>query len=152
MLLARLARTGLLPLCAGLSLCYVGVGYGQPQKPPTIEDMHRLLENAARQANSQISNTKLDDYTTLKLMTYDRGVPVMTYHYTSSALQAIGARELNAAARQAMFDHHRSRTCGTQFAPFMRMFGLKVAHRFEDVATGKEVITVTISGKDCPRS
>jgi len=57
-----------------------------------------------------MSNTRLDDFTTLKLMTYDRGVPVMTYHYTSSALQGTGAQEFNPAAKRAMIAHHRSKT------------------------------------------
>jgi len=134
------------------ALMLTATATAQPDKRPTIEDMHRILENAAREANGQLANTRLDDLTTLKLMTYDRGVPVMTYHYTSSALQATGQKSLNQAARKAMIDHHRVKTCSTQYVPFMRVFGLKVAHRFEDVSTGLEVITVTVQGSDCPRS
>jgi hypothetical protein len=119
---------------------------------PTIEDMHRVLENAAQEANKQLANTRLDDYTTLKFMTYDRRAPVMTYHYASTALQITGQKSLNAAARNAMNEYHRAKTCSTQFVPFMRVFGLKVAHRFEDAATGLEMITVTVKSADCPRS
>jgi len=129
---------------------FAGNAHSQQGKRPTIEDMHRLLDNAARQANTQMSNTRLDDFTTLKIMTYDRGVPAMTYHYTSSALQASAAREFNDAAKRAMVDHHKSKTCGTQFVPFMRVFGLRVAHRFEDTISGKELMTITVTGKDCP--
>jgi hypothetical protein len=60
-------------------------------------------------------------------------------------------KSINQAGRQAMIDYHRVKTCATQFVPFMHGFGLKVAHRFEDAATGLEMITVTIQGSDCPR-
>ena len=120
-------------------------------KAPTVEQMHVMFESAAREANSQLSNTRLDDYTVLKLMTYDRRVPVMTYHYTSDVLTALKKTELDPAARRAMFDYHRGKTCGTHFAPFMRVYGLKVAHRFEDAKTGRELITLTIEGKDCAK-
>jgi len=124
----------------------------QSDKRPTIQDMHQILENAAREANKQIANTRIDDFTTLKLMTYDRGISEMTYHYTSSALKATGQKSMSPAARKAMIDHHKVKTCSTQYVPFMRAFGLKVAHRFEDVATGLEMITVTVQSSDCPRT
>jgi hypothetical protein len=120
-------------------------------KPPTVEQMHMMFENAAREANAQLSNTRMDDHTVLKLMTYDRRVPVMTYHYTSNVLAALRKTELDPAARRAMFDYHRGKTCGTHFTPFMRVYGLKVAHRFEDAKTGRELITLTIEGKDCAK-
>lgn len=137
---------------AVLFLLFGGTVSAQPEGGPTIENMHLLLENAARQANSQISNTRLDDNTTLKIVTYDRGVPVMTYFYTSNALQASGAHELTSEAKKAMMDYHRIKTCSTQFSPFMRVFGLKVSHRFEDAKTGIEIITITVTGKDCAGS
>ena len=133
-------------------LLIIATASAQTDKRPTIEDMHQILENAARDANRQLANTRIDDFTTLKLMTYDRGVPVMTYHYTSSALKATGQKSMTSATRKAMIDHHRAKTCSTQYVPFMRVFGLKVAHRFEDVASGLEMITVTVQASDCPRS
>lgn len=143
----------LLPgLALTTALLLPGVVLAQSSARPTIEDMHRILGNAAVEANKQLANTRIDDYTTLKLMTYDRGVPVMTYHYTSTVLKATGQKALNAAARKALVDYHRTKTCSTQYVPFMRVFGLQVAHRFEDAATGLELITVTIQGSDCPRT
>ena len=123
--------------------------YAQAEKRPTIEDMHRLLENTARQVNTQMSNTRIDDYTTLKFVSYDKGVPIFTYYYSSSALQVIGKPKLDEAARKAMYESNREKTCSSFFSPFMRVFGLKVSHRFENIATGRLMIDVILSGKDC---
>ena len=135
---------------AFLNLALASVAVGQQPRLPTVDEMHTMFEVAARQANSQIANTQIDDLTVLKLMTYDRNVPVMTYHYKSTALSALKKKDLDATATKAMIAHHRNKTCGTHFAPFMRVYGLKVAHRFEDAATGSEMITITVEAKNCP--
>jgi hypothetical protein len=116
---------------------------------PTIEDMHFLLENAARSGNAQLSNTRVDDYTILKLFTYDKTAPQLTYHYSTNVLEAFGPSGISDAGKKAMYDYHKVKTCGTMFKPFMIAFGLLVSHRFEDVATGLEVIRITVSAKDC---
>lgn len=123
---------------------------GASDQRATVEEMHRVLENAVREANGQLANTRIDDYTTLKFMTYDRRVPVMTYHYASSVLGATREHQISDAGRQAMLDYHRTKTCHTRFAPLMRGSGLQVVHRFEDAATGKVLISMTFRGSDCP--
>ena len=148
----RKRRTFALHAALAAILAYSAFAMAQTDKRPTIEDMHRLLETAAREANKQLANTRIDDFTTLKLVTYDRGVPVFTYHYTSNILQATGQKSIPQAARKAMIDYHRTKTCATKYALLMRVFGLQVAHRFEDRETGLEIIAVTIQGTDCPRS
>ena len=119
---------------------------------PTIDDMHKALEYAAQETNRQLSIKKIsvDEFTTLNAMTYNRLIPAMTYNYTSTAFKLLGNTTVSPEARKAMFEHHRAKTCSTHFLPFMRAFGLKVAHRFDDASTGREVITVTIKGSDCP--
>ena len=126
------------------------VDSGNQEKIAAVEDMHQVLESAARQANTQLANTRIDDYTTLKFVTYDRRVPVMTYHYNSSVLAVTGEQQISEAGRQAMYDYHRTKTCRTQFVPLMRGSGLQVAHRFEDATTGKMLISMAFSGSDCP--
>jgi len=125
------------------------LAFGQADSP-IREDMHLLLEKTAREGNTQLSNTRLDDYTTLKMLTYDKDIPLFTYHYTTSILQLIGVTEISEASKNAMYGYHRLKTCDTSFRSFMQIFGLQVSHRFEDVDSGKEVVRITLSFADCP--
>lgn len=132
------------------AMIFTNFSYSQSQEViPNIDEMHRVLENAARSGNSQLSNTRVDDYTTLKLFTYDKAVPQFTYHYSTNALGAFGTAGISDAGKEAMHDYHKVKTCATMFKPFMTAFDLLVSHRFEDVATGLQVIQITVSAKDC---
>lgn len=117
---------------------------------PAVEEMHRVLENAVRQASPQLANTRVDEYTTVKFVSYDRTVPVFTYHYATTWLNATGKQHYSDAERQILYEYHRTKTCRTQFVPLMRGSGLRVAHRFEDATTGKVLISMVFRGSDCP--
>ncbi len=112
-------------------------------KERAAADMHSTLEATARQANAQEANKRLDAYTTLKGVSYDRSVPVFTYHYTSTQL-------FDEAGRRAIYEHHRKTVCGSHFATYMQLHGLRVARRFADASTGRELAVATVSWKDCP--
>ena len=107
---------------------------------PTIEDMHKVLGDAARAANTQLSGSKVDEYTTLRAFTYDKGVPRFTYHYTTT---------LGSVARDAMIERHIRITCASQFVSFMRVFKLEVGHRYRNYETGLELISIIVRASDC---
>jgi hypothetical protein len=119
------------------------------EKWPTRSEVDAMFENVARQANSQMSGTKIDEYTTLRAVSYDKAVPVFSYLYASTVSAKTGRLNLNGAERQAMSTYHQTKTCGTHFRPFMKAYGLRVTHIFEDQRTGSHLITLTYSGKDC---
>lgn len=125
------------------------LAHAQSQLLPRSE-IDALFDNVARQTNTQTSNTKIDEYTTLKLVTYDKGVPVFTYHYVSTVSKKLGRTNLTQAERDAMFVFHQTKTCSSHFRAFMIPYGLNVTHMFEDQKTGRNLITLTYSAKDCP--
>ena len=119
------------------------------QKLPPRSEIDALLENAVRQGNSQLANTKVDDDTTLVMMTYDKGVPVFSYHYRTMITKRLGRKTLTAAEQVAMRTFHREKTCSSHFKGFMLAYGLQVAHLFEDGTTGRNLLTLTYQGSDC---
>jgi hypothetical protein len=143
MQLVNLARNTLLVL---ITLHFIA--HAQ-EKLPTKTEVDALFENVARQTNSQASNSKVDDFTTLKVVTYDKGVPVFTYHYVSTILKKTGRSDLTQTERDAMFVFHQTKTCNSHFRAFMIPYGLKVTHTFEDQMTGRNLITLTYGSKDC---
>ena len=119
------------------------------QKLPPRSEVDAVLENAARQGNSQLSNTKVDDDTTLVAFTYDKGVPLFAYHYRTMVTKRLGRKTLNASEMTAMRDFHKEKTCSSHFKGLMLAYGLQVAHIFEDGTNGKNLLTLTYRGSDC---
>lgn len=122
------------------------------QKLPSRSEIDILLENAVRQGNSQLANTKVDGDTTLVVMTYDKGVPVFSYHYRTMVTERLGRKSLTVSEKDAMREFHREKTCSSHFKALMLVYGLHVAHYFEDGTTGKNLLTLTYRGADCTNS
>lgn len=119
------------------------------QKLPPRSEVDAVLANAARQGNTQLSNTKVDDDTTLVMMTYDKGVPLFAYHYRTMVTKRLGRKNLNSSEINAMRVFHKEKTCSSHFKGLMLAYGLEVAHVFEDGTNGKNLLTLTYKGSDC---
>lgn len=129
-----------------LALCQSASAQG---KTPPRAELDAALENAVRQANSQLANTKIDDYTTLIFMTYDKGTPVFSYHYRTFITKSLGRNSLAASEKEIMREYHREKTCSSHFTVPMRVYGLHVSHLFEDGTTGKPLLSLTYRWADC---
>jgi hypothetical protein len=121
----------------------------QPAGAPTKADIDALLTNAAKELNSQLANTRIDDHTTFKLATYDKPLPLFAYTYTTTYLASQKRVSYSQAERENLRRVHRDKTCGTQFAPLMRAYGLQVEHRFEDSRNGLQVLSMVFKSADC---
>jgi len=118
-------------------------------KIPSKSEIDSVMQNAVKQMNAQMSGTKIDEYTTLKFVTYDLNPPLFSYFYTSSALTFLKQDNLNQIQTDAIKTFNVTKTCSTQFKPLMKPYNLKVAHIFEDKNTGKIIYKLTVSHLDC---
>ena len=121
----------------------------QENKIPSIAEFNRLMTDAVKQSNKQISGTRIDEYTIINILTYDEKVPLLSYHYTTSILRKINSTSLNKAGIEAINKYHLGKTCNSTYRSFMKVYGLIVSHTFTDDLTGKEVIKIQIGDRDC---
>jgi hypothetical protein len=109
-------------------------------------EVDAVMTKAAKQANEQLAGMKVDEYTRIRFIGFDKKGPVFIYVYSSS----IGADRLNEPQKRTMDVFHINKTCGTKFRPLMKHpYNLKVSHAFEDIRTGKTVYKIIIGNKDC---
>jgi hypothetical protein len=109
-------------------------------------EVDAVMTKAAKQANEQTSGMKVDEYTRIRFVGFDKNVPVFMYLYSTS----IGTDKLNAEQKMAMDVFHINKTCGSNFRPLMKNpYNLKVSHEFEDIRTGKTIYKITVVSKDC---
>lgn len=109
-------------------------------------EVDAVMIKAAKQANEQLVGMKVDEYTKIRFIGFDKKVPVYIYVYSTS----IGIDQLNAEQKRAMDVFHINKTCGTNFRPLMKNpYNLKVSHEFEDMRTGKTIYKITIGNKNC---
>ena len=59
-------------------------GISSAQNIPSKPELDAIMQNAAKQMNSQMSGLKVDEYTTLKYVSYDTTPPLFTYFYSST--------------------------------------------------------------------
>ena len=119
------------------------------EKIPSKSELDAVMQNAAKQMNSQMSGLKVDEYTTLKYVSYDTTPPLFTYFYSSSALSATKQQSLTNAQLTAMNQFNINKTCTSNFKALMKPYSLKVAHIMEDSKTGKNFYKLTVSHADC---
>lgn len=119
------------------------------EKIPSKSELDAVMQNAAKQMNSQMSGLKIDEYTTLKYVAYDTTPPLFTYFYSSSALSATNQQSLTSAQLAAMNLFNINKTCTSNFKALMKPYSLKVAHIMEDSKTGKNFYKITVSHADC---
>jgi hypothetical protein len=119
------------------------------QNIPPKSELDAVMQNAAKQMNSQMSGLKIDEYTTLKYVAYDTTPPLFTYFYSSSALTVTNQQSLTTAQLAAMNLFNINKTCTSNFKVLMKPYNLKVAHIMEDSKTGKNFYKLTVSHADC---
>ena len=116
---------------------------------PSKSEFDSVMLNAAKQTNAQMTGTKIDEYTTLKFVTYDSSPPLFSYFYVSNALSFLKQDKLNQTQIDAMKNFNVTKTCSTKFKPLMKPYNFKVAHIFEDKNSGKIIYKLTVSHLDC---
>jgi hypothetical protein len=119
------------------------------QNIPPKSELDAIMQNAVKQMNSQMSGLKVDEYTTLKYVSYDTTPPLFTYFYSSSALSATNQQSLTNAQLAAMNLFNINKTCTSNFKALMKPYNLKVAHIMEDSKTGKNFYKLTVTSIDC---
>ena len=119
------------------------------QNIPSKSELDAVMQNAAKQMNSQMSGLKVDEYTILKYVSYDTTPPLFTYFYSSSALSATSQQSLTNAQLAAMNLFNINKTCTSNFKALMKPYNLKVAHIMEDSKTGKNFYKLTVTNADC---
>lgn len=118
-------------------------------KIPTKAEFDSLMTNAAKQFNEQMGGQKIDEFTNFKLITYDKNPPLFTYFYSSNPFSMPNINKLDKSQTEAMTKYHIQKTCASPFRVFMKPYGLKVAHRFENGHTGLTLFKLTVSHSDC---
>lgn len=108
--------------------------------------------SASKQANDQLVGTKVDEYTKIRYIGFDKKIPVYIYVYSTSIMSKLGSDQISSEQKRAMDVFHINKTCGTNFRPLMNNpYNLKVSHEFEDSRTGKLVYKIIIGSRDCPK-
>jgi hypothetical protein len=118
-------------------------------KIPSKSEFDAVMQNAVKQMNAQMAGTKVDEYTTLKFVTYDLNPPLFSYFYTSTTLTVLKQDNLNQMQTDAIKKFNTTKTCSTRFKPLMKPYNFKVAHIFEDKNSGKIIYKLTVSHLDC---
>jgi hypothetical protein len=119
------------------------------QNIPPKAELDAIMQNAVKQMNTQMSGLKIDEYTTLRYVTYDTTPPLFTYFYSSSALSVTNQQTLTNAQLAAMNLYNINKTCTSKFKVLMKPYNLKVAHIMEDSKTGKNFYKLTVTATDC---
>jgi hypothetical protein len=123
----------------------LGIAEGLPSK----SELNAVMQNTVKQMNAQMSGLKIDEYTTLKYVTYDSTPSLFTYFYSSSALSVTNQQTLTIAQITALNQYNINKTCTSKFKGLMKPYNLKVAHILEDSKTGKNFYKLTVSALDC---
>jgi hypothetical protein len=118
-------------------------------KIPSKSELDSVMLNAVKQFNEQLAGLKIDEYTNIKYVTYDKNPPLFTYFYTTTALSYLKKDSLDQAQKDAMRKFNIPKTCSSQMKPLMKPYNLKVDHIFEDKNTGKVIYKLTVSHLDC---
>lgn len=123
----------------------------KPLHAYSIEDPQKtkvdtILAKAATEANEELAGTKVDEYTRIRLIGFDKNIPIYIYLYSTS----IDSKPLSAEQIKSMDLFHINKTCGSKFRPLMKNpYDLKVSHEFENMRTGKTIYKIVIGNKEC---
>lgn len=113
-------------------------------------EVDAVMINAAKQGNEQLVGTKVDEYTKIRFIGFDKKIRVFIYLYSTNIMSKFGAAQLNSQQKIDMDVFHLNKTCGSKFRPLMKNpYNLKISHEFEDMRTGKTIYKITIGDRDC---
>ena len=138
-------------MCLPFLILAVSSVSAQTQKPPTRAEIHKILNEAVRQFNSKMTNTKIDEMTIIRMMTYDEATPTMSYHYATTYFAKSKVKKVTPEYIAAIRSFNVEKTCTSQFEPLMRAYGLEVVHSFSDAITGANLVDITVTATDCAR-
>ena len=62
-----------------------------------IDLFHMHMNKMVTMTNAKMGGSKVDDYTTIKYVTYDQNPPVFNYFYTTTALNVLKQNDLSQA-------------------------------------------------------
>jgi hypothetical protein len=123
-------------------------GRSQSGKPP-ISELHSAMKNMVMQGNKQLAGSRVDEFTTLRMVTYDEPIPLLSYHYWTDHYTRTGQRNLSESERKRLRAFHIERVCTSKMRVAMREYGLQVGHNFADQSTGRNLLEVRVKYADC---
>jgi hypothetical protein len=115
----------------------------------SLFEIHTILNDMVRQFNTKMGGTKVDDMTTIRMMTYDENGPTLGYFYSISYFEDTGKHHISPQHAKLTRDFNIEKTCSSPFRALMSDYGLKVVHIFSDSTTGRNLLEVRVSSKDC---
>ena len=121
----------------------------QPSKALTRSDVDQVMTNMVKEFNSKMAGTRVDEMTVIRMMTYDKAVPTLGYHYGTAYFKSTGQRNVSPEHRAALRSFHVEKTCSSNFRVFMKSYKLEVVHTFADTDTGRNLAEIRISNSDC---
>lgn len=143
---------GLLRLCILVTLslaCRLGIA--QDKRVASRVEVDKTLNDVVRQFNAKMAGTKVDEITVVKFMAYDESVPMLSYLYGSSYFANTGKRALSSEHAQAVKHFNIEKTCSSEFKQLMGSYGLQVVHSFSDSTTGRNLLDVRVTFRDCQK-
>lgn len=115
---------------------------------PSKTEVDAVMQNAVKQANTQMSGSRVDEYTTLRFLTYDVNPPLLSYFYATSVMRDTNQNLLSQSQIDAIRSFNINKSCAT-YGLIMRQYNMRVAHIFDDSYTGKPIYKITVSRMDC---
>jgi hypothetical protein len=116
---------------------------------PSKIEFDSIMINAVKQMNAQMAGQKTDEYTIFKFITYDKNPPMITYFLSSNPSSVPNMNKFDKSQTDAMAKFNILKTCASPFRVFMKPYGLKVSHIFENGHTGLVLFKLTVSHSDC---
>jgi len=138
-------------ICLPVAILAAASALAQSQKLPPRAEIDKVLNEAVRQFNVKMSGTKVDEMTSIRIMTYDEATPTIAYHYTTLYLAKNKIKKVTPEYIASIRRFNTEKTCTSQFEPLMRAYGLEVVHSFSDAVTGANLLHITITSVDCAR-
>jgi hypothetical protein len=125
--------------------------YSQGNKIPSRAELHKIMNDAVKQFNSKMTNTRVDEMTVIRMLTYDEATPTMSYHYATTYFAKSKVKKVTPEYVASIRAFNVEKTCTSQFEPLMRGYGLEVVHSFSDAITGANLVDITVTANDCAK-
>lgn len=111
-----------------------------------IQKMHTHFEEAMPELNRIYAGKKIDAFTTIKSISYNRATSTITYNY-DNVDELITSLKMNDAqieqSKENMKSYHIKQACTGEMRSRMRFLGLNIAHNFGNL------MKIRISERDC---
>jgi hypothetical protein len=115
---------------------------------PSKSEVDAVMQNAVKKTNAQMSGSRVDEYTTLRFLTYDVNPPLLSYFYATSVMRDTNQNSLSQSQIDAIRNFNVNKSCAA-YGIIMKHYNLRVAHIFDDSYTGKPIHKITVSHLDC---